>query len=417
MEDRQVSRDEFRQYVKEALRNLYDPACLENQPLVGLLRVRRSPGSTEGEALHELLRETIEKLKPAPSIPANSGEWIAYRLLSLHYVRCLSQQETCSELGISEATYFRYQRRALDALANILWQRYEPVGAPPEGALAPGQAVERSIQLVSAGLDELVDLGPLLAGVVELLQPLATQQEIALHTEIPPALPPVSGDPSVLRQIFVNVIAKVMEHSAGVALQIDLQEAAGKLICRLSGLNGPAAALHLDQNGFAISHRLVNLYEGQLGVEDGPRGSAIVSIVLPAAASQSVLVIDDDPSAVELYRRYAQGYPYIFSRRQTLEEVQAFVAASPPDLILLDVIMPRTDGWAILRSLKETPATAHIPVIICSVIDHPQLALALGATTVLTKPFTPADLLQALEQARAQSDSEAQVRREGHSPT
>ena len=55
--------------------------------------------------------------------------------------------------------------------------------------------------------------------------------------------------------------------------------------------------------------------------------------------------------------------------------------------------MPEEDGWAILQYLQENSSTAEIPVVICSVLSQPQLALALGAKEVLQKPISREELL------------------------
>jgi CheY-like chemotaxis protein len=59
-------------------------------------------------------------------------------------------------------------------------------------------------------------------------------------------------------------------------------------------------------------------------------------------------------------------------------------------------MMPTQDGWEILQALKNDPATQHVPVIICSVLDDPELARSLGAVAYLHKPVTQADLLSVL---------------------
>ena len=59
--------------------------------------------------------------------------------------------------------------------------------------------------------------------------------------------------------------------------------------------------------------------------------------------------------------------------------------------------MPREDGWMILQRLKVLPETAHLPVIIYSVLSQPSLALALGAVAVLRKPVEEAPLMRAIE--------------------
>jgi len=67
-----------------------------------------------------------------------------------------------------------------------------------------------------------------------------------------------------------------------------------------------------------------------------------------------------------------------------------------PDAITLDVMMPRLDGWEVLKRLKSTPETANIPVVMCSIVDNTGLGFALGASDYLTKPIDRRALTTAL---------------------
>jgi CheY-like chemotaxis protein len=67
-----------------------------------------------------------------------------------------------------------------------------------------------------------------------------------------------------------------------------------------------------------------------------------------------------------------------------------------PEVIILDVMMPGIDGWELLQRLKTLRETQLIPVIICSVINDPELAFALGASQYVPKPVTREALLRAL---------------------
>jgi CheY-like chemotaxis protein len=65
--------------------------------------------------------------------------------------------------------------------------------------------------------------------------------------------------------------------------------------------------------------------------------------------------------------------------------------------MLLDVMMPRRDGWELLRVMRQQPAEHPVRVIVCSIIDDPQMARALGADGFLRKPIDEQRLVQALE--------------------
>ena len=67
------------------------------------------------------------------------------------------------------------------------------------------------------------------------------------------------------------------------------------------------------------------------------------------------------------------------------------------DCILLDVLMPGEDGWHLMSWLRRSPEAASIPVVVCSVLDQPELAISLGATGYLRKPVTQEQLRLALQ--------------------
>lgn len=320
-----LSRDEFAHYVKSALHNFYDPVHLQNHPLAGLLGLQRDPGETRGEALRKLLRETIELLKPKASIAAGRSEWFGYRVLWLRYVRSLSQAETCQELSISEASFFRRQREALDAVVSILWERYQQtnlsVNDQATEAVTPSsfeQAMERAIALVSSGAGELVDLDELLKGIRKTIQLLAEQQRVVLRMDVPSSLPMVYGDPSVLRQIFLNVLAEGIKFASGNVLELGVSLKDDEMIWQL----GELVDLNLEQDiegqsGIAISRNLLSLYGGRLWLERDAQGIPTLLFTLRIPQPGTILVIDDDPGALALYRRYLQNQHYLLLAART----------------------------------------------------------------------------------------------------
>jgi len=109
-----------------------------------------------------------------------------------------------------------------------------------------------------------------------------------------------------------------------------------------------------------------------------------------ATAPLRILVAEDDPAVARLYAAYAQsrGHEVIFAR----DGAEALVAAASenPDLILLDIAMPKLDGRDALKQLKANPRTQPIPVIVISAFGGDQhlrdLMLELGAWDVMEKP-------------------------------
>ena len=67
-----------------------------------------------------------------------------------------------------------------------------------------------------------------------------------------------------------------------------------------------------------------------------------------------------------------------------------------PGAVILDVLLPKVDGWAFLTQLKADPVTKDVPVIITSVVDQKGKGFALGAAHYLVKPFQKEELLREL---------------------
>lgn len=131
-------------------------------------------------------------------------------------------------------------------------------------------------------------------------------------------------------------------------------------------------------------------------------------------ATRKVLVIDDNPTIVELIR-YAVGlqgaYDVIvaYDGEQGLERVLAEL----PDCVIIDVKMPKMDGYQLVRCLRGDPDTANIPLIILSAMtrEEDQLnGLLSGADEYLTKPFKPAALNEAIERVLRLTPEERQQR-------
>ena len=124
----------------------------------------------------------------------------------------------------------------------------------------------------------------------------------------------------------------------------------------------------------------------------------------------SVLIVDDEPFGRETLAALlqAQGYQLLFAcdGHEALMEA----ATRPPDLILLDVMMPGEDGLSLCRSIRET---SQIPVILLTArgeeVDR-IIGLEMGADDYIPKPFSPRELV-----AREKSSLGVDMATEGHS--
>jgi len=119
----------------------------------------------------------------------------------------------------------------------------------------------------------------------------------------------------------------------------------------------------------------------------------------PEPRPRRIFIAEDDRNLLELLttRLGLAGYDTVYGRDgwETLDGVHS----TRPAVILLDVNMPRLDGFGVLRHLRKSPRVAHIPVMMLTARNAPddiKEALALGASDYLAKPFTDAQLLARL---------------------
>lgn len=118
-----------------------------------------------------------------------------------------------------------------------------------------------------------------------------------------------------------------------------------------------------------------------------------------------VLVADDSPTLVKIVSQVLEGAGYrVATAEDGVECVQKFYA-SPPDLLILDLSMPKLSGYLVSRLIKEDWSASHVPIIILTARDAATdrfWSAKSGAERFLTKDFGPDDLLQAVDQLLAE---------------
>ena len=113
-------------------------------------------------------------------------------------------------------------------------------------------------------------------------------------------------------------------------------------------------------------------------------------------SSARILLVDDNQQNLELMLAYLEGLPCrLSSARDGLEAIEA-IQRERPDLVLLDVMMPKMSGFEVCRKLKSDPATRDIVVIMVTALhevgDH-ERAVESGTDDFLTKPVNKLELL------------------------
>jgi signal transduction histidine kinase/CheY-like chemotaxis protein len=277
---------------------------------------------------------------------------------------------------------------------------------------------------------EELEVADLLRGVEGTVQPLIRKNRNTLEVAGVDDLGTMHSDATKLRQILLNLLSNASKFTkAGtIWLEARREKKDGQDWLRFRvrdtgiGMNAEQLAHVFDEFrqadssttreyggtglGLAITKQFCELLGGSINAESEPGVGSTFEIHLPArtperveeavavpsleASSEtatSVLVIDDDPAARDLVGRFLTSEGFTVLTASSGEEGLRLAREQRPDIIALDIIMPRMDGWAVLATLKADPALAGIPVILISVTDDRNLGYALGASEYLTKPI------------------------------
>ncbi|RME99543.1 MAG: response regulator [Chloroflexi bacterium] len=402
---------DFVRLVRGALTHLYDPAYLQNHPLISRLGLDLNLDKlTRAQELRRILIEGIEHIQPRRRTGKQSEEAIrAYTILTYRYVDGLSMEEIGEELDLSQRSLYREHKKGLEAVACLLWDRAPNVALPGEQVTVTSEAVQNRLDALQAELNHIqpavrvnvLDIEPVLQEVLEMLNPLVAQTGRRITLVAPGQWPAVMADRIMLRQIFLVLLSNMLYTGSG-NLAIECRKKKNEVVivvaegAKQPQTEPPPAVDPSNDANLAVVQTLVETLGGRLELlrEDGWR----VRLFLPGSTEgATVLMVEDNEGVVSLFRRYLGGHQVSIVDVNNGDEAIEQAIALQPRVITLDLMMPDEDGWEILQRLKKNPATEHIPVVICSVLNEPQLAEAMGASGYITKPVDRIEILEALQ--------------------
>jgi len=120
--------------------------------------------------------------------------------------------------------------------------------------------------------------------------------------------------------------------------------------------------------------------------------------------SKRILIVDDDPEVVKLFSFVLKRAGYEIETALGGEVALHQIRQSPPDLIVLDVMMPGLDGYEVTRQLRAQPDTAAVPIVMLTARALPSeqvTGILAGATSYLVKPVTPSVLVKTVQEILA----------------
>jgi len=301
---------------------------------------------------------------------------------------------------------------------------------------------------------EPVDVKTLVDVVLDLHRPVSSAKEIALENAVPPNLPAARADEDRLQQIMHNLVGNAIKltEAGRVRVSARVHEDRLEIAVEDSGIGIPAekresifasfeqVAGEIEREhggtglGLAITRKLVALHGGTITVTSEPGIGSIFRFDLPAAGEAStapagespalvsrtlpmidreevtpspeeasvdgngfrVLVVDDEPVNRQVLVNHLSLRNYEIEEAADGAEALAKIGARRPDLVLLDIMMPRLSGYDVCRQLRQNAAASDLPVIFLSAKNQVSDLVAgfqSGANDYLAKPVAKPELL------------------------
>jgi len=299
---------------------------------------------------------------------------------------------------------------------------------------------------------ETDDVSSVLSNCVLTVEPLLKSKGLNLVEDVQPDLPKLSTDIVKIRQIIVNLLSNAVKFTEKGDITVKAWQAGNMVSISVkdSGIGIEKKNFELifeefqqiDSSntrkykgtglGLPIARRLARMLGGDLTVDSEYGKGSTFTLTIPPVISEKktaeekkeapkpapvpvsqfvpppptdgtgkgvqILCIDDDPDVIEILRKYLIPEGYSVAGALSGDEGLVAAARLKPALITLDIMMPKKDGWQVLRELKQNPGTRDIPVVMHSIVDNKPLAMSLGAVDLLAKPTDPNRLLSVVKQ-------------------
>jgi len=322
---------------------------------------------------------------------------------------------------------------------------------------------------------EEVDLANFLNDVEFTARPMIIQNSNKLFVDKDKDLGVIEADATKLRQTVLNLLSNAAKftQSGRIDLVVEREEIDNKEWVSISvkdsgvGISEEHSKLLFSNFsqahpsisakfggtglGLSVSQKLCQLMGGEITIESEVGVGSCFTILLPAHAEAgigglviqeditpsaaetmspkgvktiiaelenednkditTIVVIDDDKAVLELIDRQLtkQGYKIIVT--DSAQTGMQLTRSVQPDLVLLDIHMPETDGWDVLRALKSDKVTSECPIAILSVADERRKALELGAVELISKPFSVDKLDRLIEHLNKSRGEDNQLKK------
>lgn len=388
----------FEYYVRDCLAHLYDYNFLQEHPLLRMLVPHVPSNMSRVQAFQQLIFSAIERVKPFDQNDTESKNSRLYTILSLRYQHKYQVQSLLRQLNLGERQYYRDHTKAVQALAQLLEEQAK------ENTISLNSINRLSIQselerVHRQSTPPLTDAETFLQKALQAIKTLSERKEsVVTSCCIDPILLDTL-DQTLMRQVIIWITSQLLLQAplgshVQVTYRMSAQAAQFTFTCHTPG--GTECTIDLLEGRPETLETLLNTLGAEM-FQSFIQEPGVEFVLEIPFQQHSILIIDDNPDAVVLFRQFLLGQAYQIFTAQDGTQAIDLAHKLGPKLIILDVLLPNQDGWEILQRLKNHPATMHIPIIICSVLDAADLAIMLGADAFMLKPpqeFTFLDTLR-----------------------
>jgi len=122
-----------------------------------------------------------------------------------------------------------------------------------------------------------------------------------------------------------------------------------------------------------------------------------------------ILIVDDDPDILEGILTILETQPFRLATARDGKKCMEMITQEVPDLLILDLLMPRMDGWGVIREMRSEPRYVNVPIMILTTVIEDasrrryelETGMAMDVQDYVQKPAKPADLIQRIERILA----------------
>lgn len=396
---------EFHLAIRNLLNHFSDFAYLENSDALNLLLSKDEMLQPNQIVLfRNKIKKNISNLCPPENTPSLASEWRCFRILTLHYVNNMEMYDVAYEVGLSERQTYRELTKGINALTSILWNQYLKLQIGEEQGKGVDIAIldPNDLNLLQNELSnwnihyELINLYQIIEQSYQLyeysgnasiqgkiryknfVQNLEVRVDKILTKEGLYKILTMIENGDQKSEVWVKS-RKLNDHFISLSISI-------KHYLPLDVNNWKIAEVYFTVQG--LNHSLTEL-----------ENETLIAINFPLMSQNKCLVIDDVLSVRTLIERMLDPYGIQVFGANNPQEALKLAQLMKPNFILLDILMPKVDGWQIIKMFKSKPETSAIPIFICSVLNEPVLSQAMGAAGLIRKPINRLELINTLQKA------------------